>query len=187
MGQDLLNKSIYHVDRVGDGSGAGAPDAMMKADIRNLINECYYFGYQWKDRLDTLTNYTHSRPIYKLIISQTDYILDKIIINVAMKNFKIVSVEIFMTARNTVDFEITTSYQDNLSIVEDYMNDENNKHKISRYMFKILENDGIFTLMDTNYTILKHNAVLESIYSEGFLKSTLKVSSILQNFIYPSS
>ena len=57
MGQDLINKSITKI-------GFNPKNI----NIRNLINESYYFGYKWKGKLEQLTNYTHDRPIYKLII-----------------------------------------------------------------------------------------------------------------------
>lgn len=54
-----------------------------------MINEFYYFGYKWKDGLEELTNYTHSRPIYKLIINENSYILEKITIYVVIQNLNL--------------------------------------------------------------------------------------------------
>ena len=66
------------------------------------------------------------------------------------------------------------------------MLDDTNKHKISKYVFKILQNDGIFSIMDSNYNIVKHGGFLESSLSDGYLKSSIGISSLIENFIMPS-
>jgi len=175
MGQDLINKSFNKIGFV-----------PKNANIRDVINESYYFGYKWKDRLDGLTNYTHSRPMYKLIINDNSYILEKITTYVVIQNFKIVNVDIYMSAKINDNLQLTSDYQDNIGIVEQYMLDDTNKHKISKYVFKILQNDGIFSIMDSNYNIVKHNGFLETSIADGYLKSSISISSLLENFIVSS-
>ena len=175
MGQDLINKSLNIIGFI-----------PKSANILNLMNESYYFGYKWKDRLERFTNYTHSRPIYKLIINENSYILNKITTYVVIQYFKIVSIDIYMCDKTLNELQITSDYQNNISIVEQYMLNENNKHKISKYTFKILENDGIFSVMDSNYSIIKHDGLLESSSMNGYVKSYISISSLLENFISPS-
>lgn len=176
MGQDLLNKSLKKIDFV-----------PKNANIRNLINESYYFGYKWKDRLGGLTNYTHSRPMYKLIVSDKSFILEKITTYVATHQFKIVNVDVYIYTRTiNNDLQLTSDYQDNIGIVEQYMLDDANKHKISKYIFKILENGGIFSIMDSSYDIIKHDGIIESSQVDGYIKSTIRIASLLENFIVPS-
>jgi hypothetical protein len=174
MGQDLINKSFSKVGLV-----------PRNANIRNLINDSYYFGYKWKDRLNNLTNYTHYRSMYKLIISENSYVLEKITTYVVIQHFKIVSIDVYMCNRIPNELELTSDYQDNIGIVEQYMLNEANKHKISKYNFKILENESIFSVMDSNYGIIKHDGILESSNADGYNKSSVSISSLLENFIVP--
>ena len=178
MGQDLINKSL---DKIGF-----IPPKNTNINIRDLINESYYFGYKWKDRLERFTNYTHTRPMYKLIINENLYILNKITTYVVLENFKIVSIDVYMCDRTKNKLQLTLDYQDNIGIVEQYMLDETNKHKISKYAFKILENENIFSIMDSSYNIIKHDGILESSSMDGYLKSSVSISSLLDNFIIPS-
>lgn len=175
MGQDLINKSFNKIGFI-----------PKNANIRNLINDSYYFGYKWKDRLAHLTNYTHSRPMYKLIISENEYILEKINTNVVIQHFKIVNINVYICNKISTDLQLTSDYQDNIASVEEYMLDEANKNKISKYNFKILENDGIFSVVDSNYSIIKHNGILESLSMDGYIKSSVIISSLLENFIIPN-
>lgn len=181
MGQDLINKSLNKL-------GFQPKNAHANTNIRNFINESYYFGYKWKDRLDFLTNYTHSRPMYKLIIMVDSYILEKINTLVVMYNFKVVNIDVYISSRVANDLQLTSDYQDNIGIVEEYILDQKNKNKISRYKFKILENDGIFSVMDSNYNIIKHDGFLESFDTDsGYMKSSIEIRSLLSNFIVPST
>lgn len=175
MGQDLINKSFNKIGFI-----------PRNTNIRDLINESYYFGYKWKDRLSHLTNYTHSKPIYKLIINENSYVLEKITTYVVIQHFKIVSIDVYMCNRTSNELQLTSDYQDNICIVEQYMLDESNKHKISKYNFKILENECIFSVMDSSYSIIKHDGILESSSIDGYIKSSISISSLLENFIVPS-
>ena len=180
MGQELINKSLTKF-KTGISPG--------NVFIRNLINEYYYFGYKWKDRLDKLTNYTHTSPMYKLIIDANTYLLANITTQVVIQNFKIINADIYICIRNQStpnDFQLTQDYQDNISIIEKFMLNENNKNRICKYEFKILENDGIFSMMDSNYNILKHDDMLESSISDGYIKSSINISSLLNVFIIPN-
>ncbi len=174
MGQDLINKSF---NKVGF--------SPKNTNIRNLINESYYFGYKWKDRLDSFTNYTHSRPIYKLIINETSYILNKIITLVAIQHLKIVNIDVYICDRTQNELQLTPDYQYNINIVEQFMLDNTNKHKISKYEFKILENENIFSVMDSSYNIIKQDGILESSSMDGYLKSSVNILFLLDNFIIP--
>ena len=84
------------------------------------------------------------------------------------------------------ELQLTPDYQDNIAIVEQYMLDEINKDKIGKFAFKILQNEGIFSIMDSNYNIIKHNEILESSIMDGYLKLSVSISSLLENFIIPS-
>ena len=64
-----------------------------------------------------------------------------------------------------------------------YINDDNNKKNISKYDFKIIENENIFTVMDNNYNILKKNDYLESDTKNGYIKSQILINTLLYNFI----
>lgn len=175
MGQDLINKSFNKIGFI-----------PKNANIRNLINESYYFGYKWKDRLNNLTNYTHTRPMYKLIINEKTYILDKITTNIVIPNFKIVNIDVYMCNKIPNDLELTSDYQDNITLVEQYMLDKSNKNKISKYNFKIVENERIFSIMDSSYSIIKHDGILESLCMDGYIKSSVSIASLLDNFIVSS-
>ena len=175
MNQNLINKSINKLGFV-----------PKNAKILNLINESYYFGYKWKDRLNNLTNYTHSKPLYKLIISEKSYILEKINTNVVIQHFKIVNIDVYMCDKIHNELRMTADYQDNINIVEQYMLDEANKTKISKYNFKILVNAGIFSVMDSSYSIIKHDGMLESSNIDSYIKSSVSISYLLENFIIPS-
>ena len=154
-------------------------------NIRNVINESYYFGYKWKDRLAWLTNHTHSRPIYKLTIIEEGLLtLEKITTNVVINNLKLVNIDIYH-CQVPKEFQLSTDYQDNIDVVEQYILNTANKSKISKYNFKILENECIFSIMDANYTILKHNSFLESSDADGYFKSIVSISSLLKNYIIP--
>ena len=179
MGQDLINKSIRQI-------GFTPKNPNNTENVRKLINESYYFGYKWKDRLERLTKYTHSRPIYKLIITDNSYILEKINTYVVIQNFKLVNIDVYICIRQPNDILLTPDYQDNIGIVEQYILNDANKNKISKYKFKILENDGIFSIMDSNYNIIKCNGILESSIIDGYIKSVANISSLLENFIVPS-
>lgn len=179
MGQDLINKSIKQIGFIPEN-----PNRVV--NIRNLINESYYFGYKWKERLDKITNYTHSRPVYKLILTESAYILEKITTYVAIQNFKLVNIDVYICMRQPNDLLLTPNYQDNIGIVEQYILDDTNKNKISKYKFKIVENDGIFSILDSDFNTIKHNGILESSIIDGYIKSSTCISFLLENFIVPS-
>jgi hypothetical protein len=179
MGRDI-HKSIKQI-------GFLPENLNINENIRNTINESYYFGYKWKDSLQRLTNYTHSKPIYKLIITDNSYILEKLNTYVVMENFKLVNIDIYICITQPDDSLLssllTSSYQDNIEIIEQYVLNDKNKNKISNYKLKILENDGIFSIMDSNYNIIKHNGILESSIADGYIKSVANISSLLEHFI----
>lgn len=158
----------------------------INTSIKNLINESYYFGYKWKDSLERLTNYTHSGHMYKLINNENFYILNKLNTYVAMENFKIISIDILMCSKKQNEIKLLSNYQDNISIVESYMLDENNKNKVIKYTLKILENESIFSVMDSNYNLIKHNELIESSYIDGYCRTFTNISSLLESFIIPS-
>ncbi len=175
-GQDIINKSLCKNGFLS-----------RNVQVRNLINESYYFGYKWKDKLAKFTNYTHTRPMYKLVIDEKSCILEKINTYVVIENFKIVNIDVYISSSILNDLQLTSDYQDNVSLVEQYMLDEKQKKNISKYEFKILENDGIFSIIDANYNILKHDEILKSSNIEGYMKSSVNISSLLRDFIVASS
>lgn len=96
------------------------------------------------------------------------------------------NVDIYMSARINDNIKLTSNYQDNISTIEQYMLDDTNKNKINKYVFKIFQNDGIFSIMDSNYNLLKHDSFLESSLADGYLQSSISISSLLENFIVSS-
>ena len=79
--------------------------------------------------------------------------------------------------------EITGNYTNTMNNLTNYINDDNNKKNISKYDFKIIENENIFTVMDNNYNILKKNDYLESDTKNGYIKSQILINTLLYNFI----
>jgi hypothetical protein len=103
-----------------------------------------------------------------------------------MENFKIRSIDILMCSKTQNEIKLLSNYQDNISIVESYMLDENNKNKVIKYTLKILENESIFSVMDSNYNLIKHNELIESSYIDGYCRTFTNISSLLESFIIPS-
>ena len=189
MGNDLISKSRFLLK-----TGLNTALNDKKTNVRDLINDTYYFGYSWKGNLAKLTNYTHSRPLYKLILQHGHgmqnklYQLEKITTCFATDNIKIISIEVYKTTDYIENQQLTADYQDNIAIIERYMLDESRRHTICKYEFKILENDGIFSVMDSNYNLIRQNGWIDSAFQDGYMKSSSCISTLLENFIIkPSS
>ncbi len=152
-------------------------------EYRKLLNDFYYYDYHWKDRLDRVTNYTHGPPLYKLA-GVANHILETITTQVAIDNFKIVNIVVYIV--NTLkpgDISFTDNYQNNISIMESFVINEANRKKISKYVFKIIENDKIFSVLDSKFNIIKHNASINSMENEGYASSSICINVLLHHFI----
>lgn len=152
-------------------------------EYRKLLNDYYYYDYHWKDRLDRVTNYTHGPPLYKLAGVQ-HHILESITTQVATDDFKIVNIIVYVI--NTLkpgEITFTNDYQNNISIMENYVINEQNRKRISKYIFKIIENEKIFSVLDNNFNIIKQNAIIHSQEHEGYAPSSISINVLLNHFI----
>jgi hypothetical protein len=155
---------------------------------KNMVNEYCYFGYKWKGNLSKITNYTHNNLFYKFE-NNGRYILQSIEVLISCENFKIVNVIVYHIIYLS-DIDIIDNYADNadnyslnVNTLSDYVLHNNNKKNINKYIFKIIENDNIFTITDNNYNIFKINDYLESDYLGGYNDSRIPINNILNNFI----
>lgn len=152
-------------------------------EYRKLVNEFYYFGHQWKDRLEKLTSYTHGKTLYKLI-GVGNHILESITTQVATDEFKIVNIIVYVINSLTPGkLNLTSDYSDNITIMEAFVVDSENRKDISKYAFKIMENEKIFTVLDSEYNIIRQNGIIHSMDKEGYAKSGICINILLSNFI----
>jgi hypothetical protein len=150
-------------------------------DCKIMIDEYCYIGYKWKGNLKKITSYTHKDMFYKYETNTKD-ILECVDIIIACETLKMINVIVYKFT-NFPFSEITGNYKNTKNNLTNYINDDNNKKNISKYDFKIIENENIFTVMDNNYNILKKNDYLESDTKNGYIKSQILINTLLYNFI----
>ena len=63
----------------------------------------------------------------------------------------------------------------------DYVNEDANKKKISKYNIKIIENDKIFTINDEKYNILKLEDNIQS--DKEYLQIDITIKSLISNIL----
>jgi hypothetical protein len=170
--------------------------------INILRNYCYH-NYKWN--LDNLTKYTH-RAFNKLLNPQDDnyitsvensdftnkLLLEGMRVDVSLANLKIVTISIYvftMTLQEILAAENTqlSDYYTNLEVCQKYIdkvNNTNSSNSFVLYQFKIIDSDGIFTFMDSNYNLISINdSIVPEFITENKATSRLHIKEFVDGIL----
>ena len=145
--------------------------------IDNIINNYFIFGCKWNDSLNDKI-----APCKKFInITQNNSnvydILDLIEINIAFIHFKIISLTVYFIPTNVINY----NNLDYKTCALQYVNNIENRTKISKYDIKIIEDDKSFIITDTQYNMYNVNDIITSM--PNYLHSTSSIKSLLKNIL----
>jgi hypothetical protein len=150
-------------------------------DYRVMMKDYYLIGYKWNELLQNII--TKANKQFMKFTKTSLNILETIDVDVIYPFFKIVNLTIYILPVTDLTSYNNNSYEDNLEMVN-YINDNENKKKISKLYIKIIENDKIFTITDNNYNIYKLDDYITSDEEYLYYKCTIK--SLINNIILPS-
>ena len=145
------------------------------------MKDYYLIGYKWNELLQNII--TKANKQFMKFTKTSLNILETIDVDVIYPFFKIVNLTIYILPVTDLTSYNNNSYEDNLEMVN-YINDNENKKKISKLYIKIIENDKIFTITDNNYNIYKLDDYITSDGEYLYYKCTIK--SLINNIILPS-
>ncbi len=145
------------------------------------MKDYYLIGYKWNELLQNII--TKANKQFMKFTKTSLNILETIDVDVIYPFFKIVNLTIYILPVTDLTSYNNNSYEDNLEMVN-YINDNENKKKISKLYIKIIENDKIFTITDNNYNIYKLDDYITSDEEYLYYKCTIK--SLINNIILPS-
>jgi hypothetical protein len=147
-------------------------------DYKGMVADYCLFGYKWKGNLELATSKSNKQF---LKLSKTGKnILEIIDVKVVYPYFKIINLTVYILP--LLDL---TAYNSNnpehCNIMIDYVNEDVNKKKMSKYNIKIIENDKIFTINDEKYNILKLEDHIQS--DKEYLQIDITIKSLISNIL----
>ncbi len=158
--------------------------------INNIINNYFIFGRKLNNILNnkiapckkfmniTQNNNSNDSNISNISnISNVYDIVDLIEVNVAFLNFKIISLTVYFIPPNVINYNVL----DYKTCVLQYVNNIENRTKISKYNIKIIEDDKGFIITDTQYNMYNVNNIITS--TPNYLHSTSSIKSLLKNIL----
>jgi hypothetical protein len=151
---------------------------MAKTEFINVVNQYCYFGYKWKSIMnnpENLIDYTH-RSFFKLKILNDNYvILEGMKVDVSLPKLKIITITVWIINIQMGHIVLGEDYCSNISICEKYILDEKNKTTFDTFKFKIIENDNIFTIMDSEYNLLRMDECIKEISIKEYVDSIIEL------------
>ena len=147
-------------------------------EYKNLVSQYYFIGYKWKGILNTCILQSY-KPYIKLNKTGSN-ILESIEVLVEYPYCKIVNLTVYILPLHDLSTYNSSFPEHNIGMLN-YINNIENKKKITKYNIKIIENDKIFTITDNKYNILKLNTLISSV--EGYLPIDISVKYLITNIL----
>ena len=147
-------------------------------DYKGMVADYCLFGYKWKGNLELATSKSNKQF---LKLSKTGKnILEIIDVKVVYPYFKIINLTVYILPLLDLT-EYNSNNPEHCNIMMDYVNEEINKKKMSKYNIKIVENDKIFTINDEKYNILKLEDNIQS--DKEYLQIDITIKSLISNIL----
>lgn len=147
-------------------------------DYNKMVSDYCLIGYKWKDNLELITSKSNKQFLKLNKVGKN--ILEIIDVDIVYPFFKIINLFVFILPLHDL-----TAYNSNnpehCSIMIDYVNEDINKKKMSKYHIKIIENDKIFTINDEKYNILKLEDNIQS--DKEYLQIDITIKSLISNIL----
>jgi len=147
-------------------------------DYKGMVADYCLFGYKWKGNLELATSKSNKQF---LKLSKTGKnILEIIDVKVVYPYFKIINLTVYILPLHDLT-DYNSNNPEHCNIMMDYVNEEINKKKMSKYNIKIVENDKIFTINDEKYNILKLEDNIQS--DKEYLQIDITIKSLISNIL----
>jgi hypothetical protein len=150
-------------------------------NYKKMVNDYYLIGYKWNDILKSVI--TKSNKQFMKFTKASRNILETIDVEVLYPYFKIINLTVYIFPVNDLT-SYNGSYEDNLAMMN-YINDNENKKKISKLFIKIIENDKIFTITDNRYNIYKLDDIITS--DNEYLHYKCTIQSLISHILLPNT
>jgi len=153
---------------------------------KEIVGKYCFADYKWVNNLDKLISKPFSK--YVRIDDKINKKIEIINIDASYNNTKIVTVTIYyyfnLDIKNFLldingSFNYTYNYKN--FILLKYLEEEEQKNKVSKFVLKLTENDNILTIMNSKYDLLNINNLLES--ENRFKHFSVTVYELLKNII----
>jgi hypothetical protein len=151
-------------------------------NYRVIVNDYYLIGYKWNDTLKSII--TKSNKQFMKFTKTSRNILETIDVEVLYPYFKIINLTVYILPVNDLTSYNNYSYEDNLAMMN-YINDNENKKKISKFYIKIIENDKVFTITDNRFNIYKLDDFITS--DSDYLHYKCTIRSLINHILLPNT
>ncbi len=149
---------------------------------RTMMKDYYLIGYKWNNTLKNII--TKSNKQFMKFTKTSRNILETIDVEVLYPYFKIINLTVYILPVDDLTSYNNYSYEDNLAIMN-YINDNENKTKISKLFIKIIENDKVFTITDSKFNIYKLDDMITS--DSEYLNYKCTIQSLINHILIPNT
>jgi len=149
---------------------------------RTMVKDYYLIGYKWNNTLKNII--TKSNKQFMKFTKTSRNILETIDVEVLYPYFKIINLTVYILPVDDLTSYNNYSYEDNLAIMN-YINDNENKTKISKLFIKIIENDKVFTITDSKFNIYKLDDMITS--DSEYLNYKCTIQSLINHILIPNT
>jgi len=146
------------------------------------MKDYYLIGYKWNNTLKNII--TKSNKQFMKFTKTSRNILETIDVEVLYPYFKIINLTVYILPVDDLTSYNNYSYEDNLAIMN-YINDNENKTKISKLFIKIIENDKVFTITDSKFNIYKLDDMITS--DSEYLNYKCTIQSLINHILIPNT
>jgi hypothetical protein len=147
-----------------------------------MVKDYYLIGYKWNNTLKNII--TKSNKQFMKFTKTSRNILETIDVEVLYPYFKIINLTVYILPVDDLTSYNNYSYEDNLAIMN-YINDNENKTKISKLFIKIIENDKVFTITDSKFNIYKLDDMITS--DSEYLNYKCTIQSLINHILIPNT
>jgi len=147
-------------------------------DYKKMVNDYCLIDYKWKDNLESITSKSNKKFLKLNKVGKN--ILEIIDVDIVYSFFKIINLIVFILPLHDLT-EYNSNNPEHCSIMIDYVNEDINKKKMSKYHIKIIENDKIFTINDEKYNVLKLEDNIQS--DKEYLQIDISIKSLIINIL----
>ena len=149
---------------------------------RTMVKDYYLIGYKWNNTLKNIINKSNKQ--FMKFTKTSRNILETIDVEVLYPYFKIINLTVYILPVDDLTSYNNYSYEDNLAMMN-YINDNENKKKISKLFIKIIENDKVFTITDSKFNIYKLDDIITS--DSEYLHYKCTIQSLINHILVPNT
>lgn len=147
-------------------------------DYKGMVTDYCLIGYKLKGNLELITSKSNKQFLKLNKVGKT--IVEIIDVEVVYPYFKIINLTVYiLPLPNLTMYNINNP--EHCNVIMDYVNENANKKKMSKYNIKIMENDKIFTINDGKYNILKLEDTIQS--DKEYLQIDITIKVMISNIL----